>query len=156
MEKSTIIRSCFHSVSQSLHLLKQYSFVSLTTTNVQAVTESLYWLNLWDIWSCFVVNWSCALNWLVEIQPGCVVLVVHTGAPPALKKYSYFKLLKGNLSHYSVTEDRLINQMDAKEFLFLGLSFHSHPHRSALIIPFQSYFHKVNHSVSDSAGLLQK
>lgn len=87
--------------------------------------------------------------------------VVHTG-PPSMseKKNTCFKLLKGNLSYCSVTERIIpsIKQKDVKEFLHLGLNFHSNLHRFALIILFHSYFHKVKgeYLVSDPTGLLQK
>ena len=72
-------------------------------------------------------------------------VVVHTGAPFTSEKNTCFKLLKGNLSYCSVTERIIqsINQKDVKEFLHLGLNFHSDLHRFSLIILFQSYFHKV-------------
>lgn len=102
--------------------------------------------------------WLELINEMRDSGPESVV--VHTRAPPTSEKNTCFNLLKGDLSYCSVTESIIpsINQKDVKEFLHLGLNFHSNLHRFALIILFQSYFHKVKgeYLVSDPTGLLQK
>lgn len=86
--------------------------------------------------------------------------VAHTGGPFMSETNICFKLRKGNLSYCSVTESIIlsINQKIVKEFLHLGLNFPSNLHRFALIILLKRYFHnlKVQYSVSDPTGLLQK
>lgn len=107
-----------------------------------------------------MVKLELGLELIRKIKDSRSESVVHTGGPTTSETNTRFKLLKGNLSYCSVTERIIqsINQKVVKEFLHLGLNFHSNLHRFALLIILKRYFHnlKVQYSVSGPTGLLQK